>query len=178
MQSSTQRLVDWDLQLLHQQPLTAAFSQHVVWSSTKDNSAEVTATSPSQFTKVDPKAKPALIQQTFKSLVHSLLIAGASLLFYMIGITTKCLSAHQQKYHNVPALTAEQVSVLEAYNLHESDSFKDWDNSSPVVLGIPYQEGYMCTFLGCSFVTISKQCIQAHDRDSHHTRNNWKSCTV
>jgi hypothetical protein len=78
----------------------------------------------------------------------------------------------------VPALTAEQVSVLKAYNLHESDSFKDWDNSSPIVPGIPYQEGYMCAFLGCSFTTISKQHIQAHDRDSHHTHNNWQSCTV
>jgi hypothetical protein len=78
----------------------------------------------------------------------------------------------------VPALTAEQISVLEAYKLHESDSFEDWDNSNPVVPGIPYQEGYMCTFQGCCFATVSKQRIQTHDRDSHHTRNNWKSCTV
>jgi hypothetical protein len=59
MQSSTQHSVDWDLHLLHWQPSTTAFSQHVVWSSTKDNSAKVTAPSPSQFTKVNPKAKPA-----------------------------------------------------------------------------------------------------------------------
>jgi hypothetical protein len=59
MQSSTQRSVDWDLQLSHRQPSTAAFSQHVVRSSTEDDSAEVTVPSPSQFTKVDPKAKPA-----------------------------------------------------------------------------------------------------------------------
>lgn len=95
-----------------------------------------------------------------------------------IGIAANCLSAHRQKHHDVPALTAEQISVLEAYKLHESDIFEDWDNSSLIVPDISYQEGYMCTFQGCYFATVSKQHIQTHDRDSHYTRNNWKSCTV
>jgi hypothetical protein len=94
-----------------------------------------------------------------------------------IGIATKCLSSHRQKHHDVPALTAEQISALEAYKLHESDSFEDWDNASPVVPGIPYQDGYTCTFQGCCFATISEQRIRAHDKD-HLTRNNWKNCTV
>ncbi|KAG1890743.1 uncharacterized protein F5891DRAFT_986832, partial [Suillus fuscotomentosus] len=59
MQSSTQGPADWDMQLSHRQPSTAAFSQRVARSSTEDDSIEVTAPPPSQFTKVDPKTKPA-----------------------------------------------------------------------------------------------------------------------
>ncbi|KAG1850419.1 hypothetical protein F4604DRAFT_1934439 [Suillus subluteus] len=50
-------------------------------------------------------------------------------------------SADQPKHHDVPALTAARISVLEAYKLHESDSSEDWDNSNPVVPDIPYTHG-------------------------------------
>ena len=60
MPPSTQGSADWDLQLSHRQPSsTAASAQRVVRSSTEDDSFEVTAPPPSQFTKVDPNAKPA-----------------------------------------------------------------------------------------------------------------------
>ncbi|KAG1806194.1 uncharacterized protein BJ212DRAFT_1303711 [Suillus subaureus] len=72
---------------------------------------------------------------------------------------------------------AKQISALEAYKLYELDSFENWDNASPIVPRIPYQDGFMCTFQGCCFATILKQCIQAHDRE-YCTCNNWKSCVV
>ncbi|KAG1850434.1 hypothetical protein F4604DRAFT_1515905, partial [Suillus subluteus] len=128
-----------------------------------------------------PYGHPSIFTSAFLNMVACVVYKPLGLLICIIceiGIATKCLSAHRQKHHDVPALTVEQISVLEAYKLHESDIFEDWDNSSSVIPGIPYQEGYMCTFQGCYFATISKQRIQAHDRDSHHTRNNWKSCTV
>ncbi|KAG2028588.1 hypothetical protein BDR03DRAFT_1019603 [Suillus americanus] len=205
---------DWDVGPSHRQPSTP-FAQRKVRSSTEDDSIEITAPPPSQFTKIDPKAKPALARTktvldpadirvfgpqladgrgTFAipyghpSIFTSVFLNMTACVIYKplgllicivceIGIATKCLSAHRQKHHDVPTLTAEQISVLEAYKLHESDSFENWDNASPVVPGIPYQDGYMCTFQGCCFATVSKQRIQAHDRE-HCTRNNWKSCVV
>ncbi|KAG2335931.1 hypothetical protein BDR05DRAFT_953723 [Suillus weaverae] len=127
-----------------------------------------------------PYGHPSIFTSTFLNMAACIIYKPLELLICIIceiGIATKCLSSHRQKHHDVPALTAEQISALAAYKLHESDSFEDWDNASPVVPGIPYQEGYMCTFQGCCFATISEQRIRAHDR-GHPTRNNWKNCIV
>ncbi|KAG2084486.1 uncharacterized protein F5147DRAFT_589450, partial [Suillus discolor] len=127
-----------------------------------------------------PYGHPSIFTSAFLNMVACVIYKPLGLLICIIceiGISTKCLSSHRQKHHDVPALTAEQISALEAYKLHESDIFEDWDNASPVVPGIPYQEGYMCTFQGCCFATTSEQRIRTHN-NRHLTRNNWKSCTV
>ncbi|KAG2046066.1 hypothetical protein BDR06DRAFT_977753 [Suillus hirtellus] len=154
MPSSTQGLADWDMQFLHH--------------STEDDSIEVTAPPPLQFMKVNPKTKPASARP------ETILSQANIQVFSPQPADGRGISAIPYGHPSIFTL----IFILEAYKLHELDSFEDWDNSSPVVPSIPYQEGYMCTFQGCYFATISKQHIQTHDRDSHHTRNNWKSCTV
>jgi hypothetical protein len=59
VESSTQGSADRGLQPSHRQPLTAGFAQHVVQSPNEDDNFEDTAPPPSQYTKVDPRTKPA-----------------------------------------------------------------------------------------------------------------------